>query len=298
MIKLNSINLGDCVTVMKSIPDNSVDLSVVDPPFNLNKKYSLYDDKLQEYEYMDWSKRWLAEMVRVTKPTGSIIIHNIPKWLYKYANYLDSFAYFRDWISWEAGGQPLGSDLMKTHYGFLWYSKSEDYKFYDLRVPHKRCRKCKYLLKDWGGKKNKLHPFGTIASDVWTDIHRVKSHSKRVDHPCILPLHLIDRIILMTTDENDVVLDCMFGSGTALVSAKQLGRQYIGIELDSEYIQIATDRIKDTTLFKIGQSWVSFYLGKLLTIRDKDWEDINKHYVIPDNIKDIDFTEIIRRIDG
>ena len=72
---------GDCLEVMRDIPDNSVDVTFADPPFNLRKKYNSYHDKHEVQEYLSWCKEWLTEMVRVTKPTGSIFVHNIPNWL-------------------------------------------------------------------------------------------------------------------------------------------------------------------------------------------------------------------------
>ena len=78
---LNKIIQGDCLKLLKEIPDNSVDMTFADPPFNLKKKYNGYKDSLEFKEYLDWCDKWISEMVRVTKPTGSIFVHNIPKWL-------------------------------------------------------------------------------------------------------------------------------------------------------------------------------------------------------------------------
>ena len=77
----NRIVQGDCIEVMRRIPDSSIDVTFADPPFNLKKKYNKYYDKQEVSEYLRWCRDWLFEMVRVTKPTGSILVHNIPKWL-------------------------------------------------------------------------------------------------------------------------------------------------------------------------------------------------------------------------
>ena len=205
---INKITQGDCLELLKNIPDNSVDITFADPPFNLKKKYNGYKDSLEFQEYLDWCEHWISEMVRVTKPTGSIFLHNIPKWLTYYTTYLNKLAHFKHWISWEAPTSPMGKSLQPSHYGILFYTKKiKDSKIYELRHPHKRDRKQGFLLKDYGGKKNGLHPFGPLISDVWTDIHRIKHNKNRDAHPCQLPIHLLDRIILMTTDENDIVLD-------------------------------------------------------------------------------------------
>jgi site-specific DNA-methyltransferase (adenine-specific) len=83
----NKILLGDCLEQFKKIPDNSVDITFADPPFNLNKKYKNNNDKLKLQEYLDWCEQWISEMVRVTKDTGSIFVHNIPKWLTYYSTF-------------------------------------------------------------------------------------------------------------------------------------------------------------------------------------------------------------------
>ena len=243
---------------------------------------------------MDWSKRWITEMVRVTKPTGSIFVHNVPKWLIYYASFLNDVAFFKNWIAWDALSRPVGKGLQLNHYGILYYVKDlKKNKFYKIRYPHKRCRKCGYLLKDYGGKKSLLHPFGPLVSDVWTDIHRVRHKKYRDEHPCQLPIHLLERIILMSTDENDIVLDPFVGTGTTAIAAKRLGRRFIGIDIDEKYVNITKDKLlEESSNSKIGDIWVSFYLNKIVTIRDIDWEKLSAYFLIPENIKDIDFKKI------
>jgi len=291
---INKVILGDCLEVMKNIPDNSVDITFADPPFNLKKRYNGYKDTKEFNEYLQWSEQWIQEMVRITKPTGSIFVHNIPRWLTYYAAFLNKIAYFKHWISWDAPTAPMGKSLQPAHYGILYYAKDlKQNKFYEIRYPHKRCRKCGYLLKDYGGKKSSLHPFGPLVSDVWTDIHRIKHNKYRDEHPCQLPIHLLERIILMSTDENDIVLDPFVGTGTTVIAAKRLGRRFIGIDIDEKYISITKNKLKkESPNSKIGDVWVSFYLGKIVTIRDIDWEKLSKYFIIPEDVKNIDFREI------
>jgi len=143
------------------------------------------------------------------------------------------------------------------------------------------------------GKKAGLHPFGPLVSDVWTDIHRIKHNKYRDEHPCQLPIHLLERIILMSTDENDIVLDPFVGAGTTIIAAKRLGRRFIGIDIDKKYVNITKDKLsKESSNSKIGDVWVSFYLNKIVTIRDIDWVKLTQYFLIPENIKDIDFTKI------
>ena len=292
---INKILLGDCLELFKKIPDNSVDVTFADPPFNLKKNYKNYKDSLEFQEYLDWCKIWIFEMVRVTKPTGSIFLHNIPKWLTYYSTFLNEKAFFKHWISWDAPTAPMGKSLQPSNYGILFYTKSEKgAKINELRYPHKRDRKQGYLLKDYGGKKDKLHPFGPLVSDVWTDIHRIKHNKKRDPHPCQLPIHLMDRIILLATDENDIVLDPFSGTGTTAISAKRLGRRYIGFEIDSFYANVSEAKLKATKAnFKLGESWVSFYLNDVATIRHKDWDILKDNFIIPEPIRTIDYIKTV-----
>jgi site-specific DNA-methyltransferase (adenine-specific) len=271
MLELDRVIIGDCVEKLKEIPDSTVDVCFADPPFNLDKKYATYDDQRSLEEYLDWCEKWLLELVRVTKQTGSILVHNIPKWLTYYSAILNKHAHFRHWIVWDAMSTPLGKTLLPAHYGILFYSKAKKgTKFYEIRAPHKKCRVCDSYLKDYGGKKDQMHPFGYLVSDVWTDIHRIR-HSKRRDpHPCQLPIPLLERLILMTTDEGDVVLDPFLGTGTTAIAAKRLNRRYIGIELDPMYESIAKGKIEAETPTLYHNYPVSMYLGKIQSIRDCD----------------------------
>lgn len=291
---LNRITTGNCLTLLKNIPSNSIDMTFADPPFNLKKKYNGYKDSLEFLDYVTWCDQWIGEMVRVTKPTGSIFVHNIPKWLSYYVKILNEHAEFKHWIAWQAPTSPMGKSLQPAHYGILFYVKdAKQSKIYEVRMPHERERKSDYLRKDYGGKKARLHPFGPLVSDVWTDIHRIKHSKYRNEHPCQLPIPLLERLILMTTDERDVVLDPFMGTGTTAVATKKLGRHYIGFDLDEKYKKISEDNLMmvhpDS---RIEKSWVSFHQGMVRTLRDNDWTDLESHFEIPENIKDIDFMEI------
>lgn len=274
---INQIIEDDCLEVMAEIPDNSVDMTFADPPFNLNKKYNHYDDSKEKGEYLDWCKKWLSEMVRITNPTGAIFVHNIPRWLTYFSYYLNEMAYFRHWIAWNAGGAPLGKTLLPHHYGILYYTKEKShkkFKFNDIRSPHERCRVCKEFLKDYGGKKDQMHGYGPLISDVWTDIHRIRHKKRRDNHPCQLPVPLLERLVLMSTEEGDIVFDPFVGAGTAAVAAKQMGRKYIGIEIDPEYVEITEKNLKEARETKINGKYVSVYLGEIRTIRDKDYKAV------------------------
>lgn len=277
---INKVIKGDCLEIMRKIPDNSIDVTFADPPFNLKKKYNCYYDKNEVEKYLSWCKEWLTEMVRITKPTGSIFVHNIPKWLIYFGSYLNEIAIFKHWIAWDAMGSPLGKTLLPNHYGFLYYVKSDKFKFYDIRMTHKRCRICKYVLQDYGGKKSQMHPFGSLVSDVWTDIHRIRHKIRRDEHPCQLPIHLLERLLLMSSDEGDIVLDPFIGTGTTAIAAKKLGRMFIGIDIDPKYVEITNKKLEEVEPTIINGCYVSNFLDNVVTIRNIDWERIKDAFVI------------------
>ena len=268
---LDRVTQGDCLEIMSKIEDNSVDMCFADPPFNLEKKYASYKDQRPAAEYVDWCRKWLGEMVRITKPTGSIFVHNVPKWLTYYACILNDIAYFRHWIAWDAMSNPLGKTLLPAHYGVLFYTKKpKGYKFYEIRAPHKRCRACGSYLKDYGGEKDQMHAFGALVSDVWADIHRIRHSVRRDEHPCQLPIPLLERIVLMGTDPGDIVLDPFLGTGTTAIAAKTLGRHFVGIDLDSQYVSLANEKLEKAKEAIYEGYFVSNFLGKIQSIRDID----------------------------
>jgi len=272
-LPLDEIILGDCLEGMRRLPDACVDLAFADPPFNLGKKYGVYDDRREVREYFDWCAAWLAEMARVLKPTGSLFVYNIPRSLTRYAAILDAIpaVRFRHWIAWEGRSMPLGKTLQPTHYGILWYVRSDAFKYFDVRGHHATCRKCGAILKDYGGKKDDMHPFGPLIGDVWTDIHRIKHNLRRDPHPCQLPVPLVERLLLMTTNPGDTVIDPFMGTGTTAVAAKRLGRHFLGFDIDPKYVHLGLEkaaREKETT---IRGAHVSYYLGRLVTVRDEDY---------------------------
>ena len=261
----------DSMELMAAMPADSVNMIFADLPFNLDKKYTLYKDNLPFRQYIDWTKEWIDEACRILRPDGSIFVYNIPKLLVHTAPILNNYAEFRHWIVWDANGRPLGKTLQPSHYGILFYTKTKKSKFYDVRAPHKKCRSCKEYLKDYGGKEHLRHAFGYQISDVWSDIHRLRHASKRVDdHPCQLPVHLLERLILMTTDENDLVLDLFAGGGSAAVATKQMGRKYIGAEIDHNYCLVSNRKLDAARPVKREGVYCSIHLDQIISVRDVD----------------------------
>lgn len=115
-----------------------------------------------------------------------------------------------------------------------------------------------------------MHPFGALASDVWTDIHRIKHNVRRDEHPCQLPIPLLERIVLMSTDPGDIVFDPFLGTGTTAIAAKTLGRHFIGIDIDLQYSEIAGNKLAKVKETKYKGYYVSYFLHKIQSIRDID----------------------------
>ena len=274
---IGKVHNKDCLELMRSIAPNSINMIFADPPFNLNKKYNTYKDNLDFFKYMEWTKIWLRECSRILRNDGSLFLYNIPKLLTYTTPILNDLLEFRHWITWNANGQPLGKTLQPAHYGILFYTKTKDSKYYNVRAPHPKCRKCDSYLKDYGGKEHLRHPFGYQISDVWGDIHRVRHNSKRVPkHPCQLPVHLIERLLLMSTDEGDIIFDPFCGSGSAAVAAKQMGRRYIGTEIDSYYAKASNDKYQQASeVTGNNGEYISVHLGKIVSIRNIDYEKMH-----------------------
>lgn len=138
---------------------------------------------------------------------------------------------------------PMGKTLQPAHYGILFYDKeAKSFKFYEIRHPNCRNRSGR-LVKAYDGKKGILHPFGPLVSDVWSDIQRIRHSVCRVEHPCQLSPYLLERIILMVADDGGIVLNPFSSTGTTAIAAKQLGRHYIGFELDEHYKAMLEEKL-------------------------------------------------------
>lgn len=266
------IHNGKAEEVLLNLPDNSIDCAMADPPFNVQFTYGAgHKDNMTPEQYLKWSELWLREVVRVTKPTGSIFVMNIPRWLGYYQVMMNRMGpSFRNWIVWDVhcGMVPPQPQMLLKHQGILYYHKVKGQaKEYGLRVPHETCAACGAKATAAGDEPN--HPFGMFYNEVWSDIPRWSGNS---DHPCQLPVPLIERVILMTTDPGDVVLDPFMGGGTTAAAAKQLGRRYVGSELNPENVKAANRWLENVTESKLGQFYVSRDKHGVRSIRDIDWK--------------------------
>lgn len=225
---------ADCLQFLKTLPSNSVDLIFADPPFNLKKTYDPgINDDLSISTYLNWTFEWLDECVRVLKNGGRIFVYNIPKWSIYIASHLGKQLNFWDWIAIDMKfSLPISGRLYPAHYSLVSYVKGEKPNvFHNQRIPMQTCRHCGGEIKDYGGYKSKMNLQGVNISDVWTDIYPVRHKNSKNRSYNELSVKLLDRIISMSTNENDLILDPFGGSGTTYAVAQLLKRRWIGCEL-------------------------------------------------------------------
>ncbi|WP_013321365.1 DNA methyltransferase [Gloeothece verrucosa] len=253
----NKILTGDCLDYLKKLPDNSIDFAFVDPPYNLKKQYSGYSDDLEIEQYFQWCDQWIREIARVLKPGRTCAILNIPLRAIRHFIFSKTLLQFQNWIVWDALAFPVRL-IMPAHYTILCFSKGKPRELPGLMgesgittttsapetfnalnpLADDFCLRSSCIKK----RKNLNINDRTLLTDLWSDIHRLKHNSRRVDHPCQLPPHLMYRLISLFTEMGEVVLDCFNGAGTTTLAAHQIGRKYIGIEISPEYSKIAIDR--------------------------------------------------------
>ncbi len=240
---------GDCLALLASLPDDSVDFCFADPPYNLDKKYDRWDDALESVEYFAWCDKWLSQLHRVLKPGRTVCVLNIPLWAARHFQYLCSLMEFQSWIAWEALGFPVRM-IMPSHYALLCFTKGSARALPGLRPDNREAEPYLKPLSPLhclraGCVSQRRHLVAsdlTDITDVWSDVHRLKHNSRRVDHPCQLPPQLMRRLIALFTYSGETVLDCFNGAGTTTLAARQMSRASIGIELSASYHEIAASR--------------------------------------------------------
>ena len=226
----------DSINYLKNIRSNSVDLVIADPPYNLGKNYGNNNDTKSFDEYMSFSKGWIKEAYRILKNTGTIYIFmgvRFISYLYMLLEKDYNFV-FNSWITWHYT-QGLGKTkgYSPRHDDILMFSKTNNYKFImdNIRIPQKYYRSINNMR-------------GANPGDVWQFSHIHYCNKNRQEHPRQKPEGLIERMVLASSEENDLVVDPFAGSGTTLRVCQQLNRSCIGIELNPEYVQLINERLK------------------------------------------------------
>ncbi len=260
---------GDALNVLNSIEDETFDLIITSPPYNVGKSY---ETKTSIEKYLETQEEIIIELIRTLSGKGNLC--------WQVGNYIDKGEVFpldifyyqifkkhglklRNRIIWHFGHGLHASNRFSGRYEtILWFSKSDDYIFNldSVRVPAKYPGKRHFK----GPNKGKLsgNPLGKNPSDIWEivlqdwesamwNIPNVKSnHPEKTTHPCQFPIELVERCILALTDEKSWVLDPFAGVGSTIIAAIKNNRNAIGIEKEKDYCKVANNRIED---FKKGR---------------------------------------------
>jgi site-specific DNA-methyltransferase (adenine-specific) len=281
---------GDCMSLMKTIPNESIDLIFADPPFNLNKTYeSGINDLRDEKEYLAWTELWVLRCVDLLKEGGSIFIWNLPKWNSYIASLLNQYLTFRHWIAVDIKfSLPIKGKLYPSHYSLLYYVKGEKPKtFNEQRIPLENCRHCGGDIRDYGGYKDKLNPNGINLTDVWYDIPPVRHSKYKNRNSNELSLKLLERVISMASDEGDLVFDPFGGSGTTYIVAEILKRKWIGVEIgDTSLIE---KRFEDIEIQKEYVAEIQRNKNTLFTAETRKKRIKNGHW-LPETLKKVQRT--------
>lgn len=240
----------DNLSFMKALADESMQLIVTSPPYNIGKSY---ENKLSLEHYLEGQAQVIHECVRLLCPTGSIC--------WQVGNHVDDGEIFpldvllyplfkkydlklRNRIVWYFGhGLHCSKRLSGRHETILWFTKGDDYVFNldPIRVPSKYPGKKHYK----GPKIGQLsgNPKGKNPSDVW-EIPNVKSnHCEKTEHPCQFPIELIERLVLALTNQGDRLFDPYMGVGSSIIAALKHGRVGYGCDIDKRYVEIAWERV-------------------------------------------------------
>ena len=250
-MELNKVYCMDNLELLKQLPNECIDLIYCDILYNTGKKFKDYDDNLGTPEQaIEWYRPRLIEMKRVLKYNGIIILQMD----YRLVHYLkvemdNIFDIFINEIIWSYKSPSTFSKkhLSNKHDNLLVYSNSQKY---NINVDEIREEYAKSTIKQAErgniafGKKTKIDARGKFPTDVW-QISTLNSMAKeRVGYDTQKPKKLLEKIIKGFSNKGDIVADFFCGSGTTMVVAKELGRQYIGCDINSRAVEITNERLE------------------------------------------------------
>ena len=237
----NNIICGDCIEVLTRVEEPFADLVFADPPFNIGHKYDKYYDKRKRENYIAWTKDWMTACKKVLKPAGSFYIAIGDEYAANVKIIADELQLFmRNWIIWHyTFGQQTKNKFARAHTHIFYFVKdTKNFTFndYAVRVPSDR----QLIYND-----RRANPAGKMPDDVWTEFSRVCGTFKERAgwHPCQMPESLLKRIIAVSSNPGDCILDPFSGSGTTAAAAYQLARDYVAIEVSERYVENARKRL-------------------------------------------------------
>ena len=231
----------DCLEAMASMSDESVDAVVCDLPYFRVVKDEFDNQWTSEEEYLGWIESVARQYDRILRPNGNLFLFTSRQYNRHVCMILDKFFNERRIIIWcrkRSFNNTRGKSLASGYEPIAYYCNGDDGVFNNLKVKPDTNRReyTEGILKD-----------GICLSDVWADIPALPHNSKeKVDHPTQKPIALMERIVLLGTNKGGVVLDNCMGSGTTGVVCARLERDFIGIENNRKFFDIARKRIEST----------------------------------------------------
>ena len=240
---INQIVCGDCIDLLVGVKKPFADLIFADPPFNIGYQYDKYKDKVKSKKYVAWTEDWMGACVNVLSDNGSFYIAIGDDYAANVRIIGEQLGLsLRNWIIWHyTFGQQTKAKFARAHTHVFYFVKDKtDFTFNDhaVRVPSDR----QLIYND-----RRANPMGKMPDDVWNEYSRVCGtfNERQAWHPCQMPENLLARIIAVSSNAGDVVLDPFSGSGTTAAVACKLGRKYAGIELSQNYVDNAIKRLKE-----------------------------------------------------
>ena len=249
---------GDLFKIAPKLPQQFVDLLILDPPYNLSKDFHghLFKEK-DTADYQQWFQRMMLVLIPTLKSTATIYVCSDWKTSIRIVPLLENHFHVRNRITWEREKGRGAKSNWKNNIEDIWFcTVSHDYHFDVDSVKLKRKVLAPYRVKnkpkDWQDEPNGKYRL-TCPSNIWTDVTvPFWSMPENTDHPTQKPEKLIAKLVLASSKEGDCVFDPFLGSGTTTTVAKKLGRNFCGIEINEEYCCWALKRLRlaesDTTI--------------------------------------------------
>ena len=262
--------VGDALTWLRSLGDESVNLVFADPPYNIKK--AEWDTFESQQHYVDWSLEWIEQVARILKPTGTLYICGFSEILADLKLPASRFFAGCRWLIWHYKNKAnLGSDWGRSHESMLHFRKSKKFTFNidDVRTPYGN-HTLKYPehpqaeTSQYGGERNKdrtwqPHPKGAKPRDVIEIPTTCNGMHEKTPHPTQKPEELLRKIILASSKPGDLIVDPFLGSGTTMVAAEQLNRRWQGCDTSLEYCGWAANRIELVEDWPI-EKWIQYDL--------------------------------------
>ena len=262
--------VGDAVTWLRSLENESVDLVFADPPYNIKK--AEWDTFESQRHYVDWSLEWIEQAARILKPTGTLYVCGFSEILADLKLPASRFFAGCRWLVWHYKNKAnLGTDWGRSHESILHFRKTKSFTLNidDMRIPygnhtlkypeHPQAESSQYGR---GRNKDRLwqpNPKGAKPRDVIEIPTTCNGMHEKTPHPTQKPEELLRRIVLASSNVGDIVVDPFVGSGTTLVVAEQLQRKWKGCDISPEYCRWAAERIELVENWPI-EKWMQYDL--------------------------------------